>query len=247
MERNTAFQALKPVHTQRASEAIYEQVRQLILNGDLKPGDRLPSERNMMDMMQRSRPTIREALRMLERDGFIKTIAGSQGAVIQKPSTRTVEQSFQALLMTSSITLEQLAEIRGVTEGATARWAAERRTEQDVAHLQELLAQQESVAEDYEAFIRLDPRFHTALGKAAKNDVCVIITRVISHLVEDTLDARMRAITEAERRAMCRKILGMHRAIVEAIIAGDADAADKAMHAHTKAYLEDVPPASLQK
>lgn len=58
---------LQPVQTRRASEEIYNQIRQLILDGEIHPGERLPSERKMMDMMHRSRPTIREAMRMLER------------------------------------------------------------------------------------------------------------------------------------------------------------------------------------
>lgn len=73
-DSSQAAQLLRPVETQRASAAIYEQVKGLILDGQLKPGDRLPSERALMDLMGRSRPTIREALRMLERDGFIHTV-----------------------------------------------------------------------------------------------------------------------------------------------------------------------------
>ena len=59
----------RPVETKRASEAIFDQIKDLIMRGKLRPGDRLPSERSMIEMFQRSRPTIREALRMLERAG----------------------------------------------------------------------------------------------------------------------------------------------------------------------------------
>ena len=75
--------SLRPVQTKRASEEIYEQIKQLIIKGEIHPGERLPSERKMMDMMHRSRPTIREAMRMLERDGYIKIYSGSSGAVVQ--------------------------------------------------------------------------------------------------------------------------------------------------------------------
>ena len=72
--------ALAPVETKRASEVIFEQIREMILSGQLKPGDRLPSEKSLMEMLKRSRPTVREALRMLEHAGFIRTIPGSNGA-----------------------------------------------------------------------------------------------------------------------------------------------------------------------
>ena len=75
----------QPVKTRRASEEIYLQLREFILSGQLKPGDRLPSERAMMTQLNRSRPTIREALRMLEQGGYIASTHGAPGAVVQEP------------------------------------------------------------------------------------------------------------------------------------------------------------------
>lgn len=86
---------LRPVQTQRASEAIYEQIKGLIVSGEFKPGDRLPSERSLIDTLQRSRPTIREALRMLEREGFIRTVPGTNGAIVQELSTDGITQSME--------------------------------------------------------------------------------------------------------------------------------------------------------
>ena len=65
-----------PVVTQKASKVIFDQIREWIVAGDLKPGDKLPSERTLMNMLQRSRPTVREALRMLEHAGLIQIIPG---------------------------------------------------------------------------------------------------------------------------------------------------------------------------
>ncbi|MDD4808318.1 MAG: FadR/GntR family transcriptional regulator [Oscillospiraceae bacterium] len=241
MEQEKApFQNLRPVETRRASEVIYEQIRDIIISGEMQPGDRLPSERNMMELMQRSRPTIREALRMLERDGFIRTVAGSQGAVVQELSTKTVEQSLEALLQTSSITLDQLAEMRSVTEIATARWAAQRCTPQDMNRLEELLKQEEACVSDYEQFTHLDPKFHAALGKAAHNDVAIIITKVFSRMVENLLNERMHSATEKQRITMCKKIISMHKSVVEAIRAKDPDEAVQSMRLHVDAFHEDL-------
>ena len=115
---------LRPVQTQRASEAIYEQIKDLIISGQFKPGDRLPSERALIEMLQRSRPTIREALRMLEREGFIRTVPGTNGAIVQELSTDGVTQSLEVMLQTSRVTLDELSEYRAHNDVAVARPSA---------------------------------------------------------------------------------------------------------------------------
>jgi GntR family transcriptional repressor for pyruvate dehydrogenase complex len=231
---------LKPIQTQRASEAIYDQIKDMILSGQLKPGDRLPSERNMMDMLQRSRPTIREALRMLERSGFIRTIAGSNGAIIQEPNTKGVEQSLEAMLQSSQITLEKMSEYRSLNDVAIAGWAAERRTDEDLEALDALLAHAEATVENYEDFILIDPQFHGLLAKASKNEVAYIMTQVFSKLLVNMMHTRMEPMTKPERIDMCTSILKMHKDVVEAIRAKDVNAAEDAMRYHVHAFLVDL-------
>lgn len=92
----------QPVKTRRASEEIYLQLREFILSGQLKPGDRLPSERAMMAQLNRSRPTIREALRMLEQGGYIASTHGAPGAVVQEPSLHGVEEPLAEMIPAQS-------------------------------------------------------------------------------------------------------------------------------------------------
>lgn len=231
---------LKPIHTQRASEAIYDQIKDMILSGQLKPGDRLPSERNMMDMLQRSRPTIREALRMLERAGFIKTIAGSNGAIIQEPNTKGVEQSLEAMLQSSQITLEKMSEYRSLNDVAIAGWAAERRTDEDLEAIDAIVAHAEATVDNYEQFILIDPIFHGLLAKASKNEVAYIMTQVFSKLLINMMRSRMDPMTADERISMCNVILQMHRDIVDAIHAKDVKAAKKAMRHHVDGFFQHL-------
>lgn len=241
-ETNAALSMLRPVETQRASEAIYEQIKALIVSGQLKPGDRLPSERSMMDMLQRSRPTIREALRMLERSGFIRTVPGTNGAIVQELSTTGVEQSLEAMLQTSRVTLDELSEYRRHNEAAVARWAAQRRTEEGLSALRGVLAEAEADIRlgAFEAFIKLDSAFHGHLAKAGRNEVAFIITRVLSNLVEPMLGEVLQRESEEERREMCTRILAMHRAIYEAVARGDADGAEAAMTHHIQTFTTDL-------
>lgn len=111
---------LQPVQTKRASEEIYEQIRQLILDGKILPGERLPSERNMMEMMHRSRPTIREAMRMLERDGYIKIYSGSSGAVVQELTVDNAVQSLETIMHFQHLNMKNVLEFRRMTESVAA-------------------------------------------------------------------------------------------------------------------------------
>ena len=248
MEREKEYQAegfsgiLHPVETQRASEAIYEQIKQLIVEGQLKPGDRLPSERSMMTMLQRSRPTIREALRMLERAGFIRTVPGTNGAVVQELGTDGVEQSLEVVLQTSRVTLDELTEYRAQNDTAVARWAALRHTRADIAALNRLLTEAAVLVEsrEFEEFVARDVDFHSRLAKAGKNEVAYVMAKVISKLSAPIMLHFLHQQTEAENLDMCTRILAMHRKIYEAVRLGDADAAEAAMDYHIQVFHNDL-------
>ena len=138
----------QPIGGGRASEAIYDQLRELITSGVLKPGDRLPSERAMMEQLHRSRPTIREALRMLEQGGYVASTHGASGAVVQELTIDGVEQPLSAMLQLNQISLEELGEYRAVNDGTIAGWAARRRTDEDLAALDSCLTAAEQALGD---------------------------------------------------------------------------------------------------
>jgi DNA-binding FadR family transcriptional regulator len=96
----------------RASDDIYEQLRALITTGALKPGDRLPSERAMMAELQRSRPTIREALKRLEQGGYVTSTQGASGAVVQELSLHAAEEPLKDMIQLSQVSLSELNEYR---------------------------------------------------------------------------------------------------------------------------------------
>lgn len=229
-----------PVVTKRACEAIYEQVKDLINKGELKPGDRLPSERNMMEKFQRSRPTIREALRMLERSGYIRTIAGSNGAVVLEPNNKNVEQTMEAAIQVGHISLAEMYEYRQVSEVASIGWAAERCTEQDAAALQAFLEKMAGEIEHCETFIDMDPQLHGMLAAAAKNQLSSIMNSTFSKIKREHVKQKMGSMSAAARKRMCRKIHEMHTAICDAVIAHDVKTAQKLMVEHLRAYEEDL-------
>lgn len=240
-EEGRLARLLRPVETQRASEAIYEQIKTLIVQGQFKPGDRLPSERSLMELMGRSRPTIREALRMLERAGFIRTVPGGSGAVIQQPSTELVAQSLDVMLQVGRVSLRELGEFRRHNDAAVARWAALRRGREDLDALEDILTRSEEFvrARDWEGFLGLDPEFHCALAYAGDNTVAAVMSRVLSQLCNPITLATLRGQPEEGAQEQARSILEVHRKILEAVRAGDPEKAGRAMELHIQDFVND--------
>lgn len=240
-ENRETAQLLRPVETQRASEAIYDQIKTLIIEGQLKPGDRLPSERSLMDAMARSRPTIREALRMLEREGLIHTVPGGSGAVVQQPSADIVTQSLDTMLQVGGVSLEELGEFRLHNDVAVARWAAQRRTQSDIDTLQNILNQMEQCIQgkDWEGFFALDPEFHCQLAYAGKNTVAAIMSRVLSQLSNPISIKRIHNQPESSTEKQVLNIWDMHKRIFDAVCAGRPQEAQEAMAYHIQDFVND--------
>ena len=240
MTERESMAAFRPVQTRRASEAIYDQIREMVVSGKLQPGDRLPSERNMMELFQRSRPTIREALRMLERNGYIRTSHGANGAVILAPSDQNMTEVMTDAMEAGHIGLRDLVEYRQICEGATVAWACLRATEEDMARMREHLEHMRGLTGDYEAFSALDPQFHQLIAAAGHNRVSVSINAAFSRLNQHFFNKKMATLSAEQRQAMCERIQEMHEAILRAIEARDEAEARQAMATHITAFEDDL-------
>lgn len=230
--------AFSPVVTMRASEAIYNQIKNKILSGELQPGDRLPSERAMIEMFDRSRPTIREAMRMLERDGFIKISSGSNGAVIQKYGISNIEQPLETIMAISDVSEMDLYEFRQKCECNIASWAAQRRSEADIRAMKILLQKADAYLKQYdiENFMITDTQFHLLLANASGNKVAAIITNICHNITAKMLNKAYNEKTEESKRRMCATMLRSHRQIYAAVCKGDAQGAAEEMHKHLEYF-----------
>lgn len=230
----------QPAVTKRASEIIVEQIRDRILRQELKPGDRLPSERQMMEMFQRSRPTVREALRMLERSGYIRTIAGSSGAVVQEPNNHSVQKSIQEAIQISQIDLRELSEYRSISEAATAAWACQRRTQEDLEKLRDCLDRMDGSHRDPDAFIALDAEYHSLIAAASKNTVSVLMIQSLSNIIQRFIRAKLATMTEADQTEMLERGIEKHAQIYRAIERRDAEMAQEMMKKHLSDFEVDM-------
>ena len=238
---NKSSLILEPVETTRASVAIFEQIKSKILSGELKPGDHLPSERQMMEMLQRSRPTIREALRMLEQSGFIKTTIGTAGPVVQEYKIDNVSDPMETLLKINKVTIWELYEYRMQCERFVVAWAASRRTKEDLEVLKNVLERSQECINDkkFNDFSDLDIEFHQAISKASHNNASGIINTICHDITEESIVHIIDNGSEKEKVSVCKKILEAHKKIYEAIEEKDESKAKECLSAHLEAFSKD--------
>src|SRR5215213_8026206 len=152
----------------RSFDAVVEQLREAIYSGRLRPGQRLPGERQLCVEFGVGRPTLREALRSLEAVGLIEVRPGkSGGSYAATPSEATVGDALAALVHLRGASLEDLAEFRLDFEGENAAWAARRADAADIAALQALVAEARAVGAA--ETVEIDVRWHEALARATRN------------------------------------------------------------------------------
>ncbi|MBE0529391.1 MAG: FadR family transcriptional regulator [Rhodospirillales bacterium] len=159
---------LKRIRVKRPADVIIEQVSQLVTNGVLKPGQRLPSERALMERFEVGRAHVREALHKLELYGIVRTFPQS-GTVVEKISVQTLERLVRGVLVMEDLTPQMLTEVRGVLEIFSAELAATRATPEQIADIRkacEDLAEQVQKGGDT---LGEDSLFHIRVAEATNN------------------------------------------------------------------------------
>jgi len=213
------------------SEEIAKQIINLISNGDLLPGQRLPSERELCEHFGASRSSLREALRCLSIVGILNARVGD-GTSVAPDGGRFLRKIVEWRLITERHDVENLMEVRIALEGISAANAALRANQEDMEKFRDLLAKMKLAAKDAKRFAVLDVEFHIGLAKASGNAVVFdLVSMIRSHLVR----VLPRVLQLPNAMPLSTK---EHIAIFEAVERRDADAAREAMHAHLGAVLK---------
>jgi DNA-binding FadR family transcriptional regulator len=210
----------------RIAELVAGRLRQRIVDGDLADGDELPREAEMLVQFGVSRPSLREALRILETEGLIRIRRGKiGGAVVRRPTPETAAYHFGLALQSYAVTLEDLAAARAVLEPACAALAAAQpdRTE-IVAELTRLVAESESHVGEDEAFTASALEFHAAMVTSALEAVWGSQERLWAR------EAAREGAYPDER--LQRQVVAAHRKLIQRIERGDVDGAQQAMRKH---------------
>jgi GntR family transcriptional repressor for pyruvate dehydrogenase complex len=216
--------ALRPVRRSRLYEEVIERLRELIDVQGLEPGDRLMSERELAERLGVSRASVRQALTALEVMGLVRVRHG--GGVFLARTPDAVLPSLARELLDSYEQLPAVIEVREAVETQTARLAARRRHARDLQAMRDALEAMETAIDSDGEPADADASFHTAIVRAARNP---LLERLWADL-SDPIDQTRRA--SLARPGRPPRSLAAHRAILEAIEAGDEDAAATRMREH---------------
>jgi GntR family transcriptional repressor for pyruvate dehydrogenase complex len=212
----------------RASGMIVDQIRLLIRDGALKPGDRLPSERDLGDKFGVSRVTVREALRGLEANGMVAIKVGAHGgAFVTAPTSARVGEGIIDLLSLSQLTDKEVTEARQVLELGIIPFVCERATEEDIADLLAICDRADEALEKGSYPMSLSVEFHSRVARASHNAAIAMLAdsfhgptlRSLEHVQEGHPEMGIRGSRE-------------HRQFVAAIKKRDVEKATAVMRTH---------------
>jgi GntR family transcriptional regulator, transcriptional repressor for pyruvate dehydrogenase complex len=217
------------VKVARAYEALADLLAERITSGDLREGDRLPSETALAEQAGVSRSTVREALRTLQQAGLIER-ASPRVMVV---AGRREDPPFRELrheLRRRKVTFHHLHEALVTLEPELARFAALRADASDVRTLRDMIVTQEEHLDHFQEWSRLDVEFHLALAELSANPALMIAREPITQLLLPTLHRFM------DSRSMTEHATQYHRRIVDEIEAGDGDTAAAVTRRHVNDF-----------
>lgn len=221
---------LTPRRVRRAYEQVYDQLREGILEGAIPNGERLPSEPMLAAEFGVSRSTIRDALRLLQAEGLIRTAKGAGGgSFVTLPTVDHIsdflQRNIELLSLTDDVTLIEFLEARRLIEVFAVRQAAQRRTEADIDALRATLVPEDSTL-SADAQYRHNKEFHAVLVEACGNTLLRIAAQPIFSVLQTHLGRS--GLTHEFPRRVCSE----HGVILEAIERGNPDEAERLMVEH---------------
>lgn len=240
---------LKRVQPVRIFDQTVEQMRNAILEGQYPLGGRLPTEQELCEIMQVSRSTIRESIRVLEAEGLVEVRQGMGTYVSEKLDNLATRGEIMSWLAKREESMIQILQVREGIEWLTAGLAAANQSDELIETLQEVVDKQMAEAEKSQdesniiALAGLDVQFHLLISRASGNDIA---HEIISQIVP--------AFSEANRAVLwvgkqTEYSIQEHQNILDAIIIGDQSGAEKAMRGHIArvrkeicAYLDEACP-----
>jgi len=230
MEASILIESIADKYLESPVEAIIRQIKQLITNGKLKPGDRLPAERLLAENFGVGRGYVREAIMKLEFFGLLKTSPQS-GTYVAGLSIKILDSLLTDVINLNKDDFGALLEARFYMEINAVKLAAMRRTDDDLAELQIALIEHEKKAELGLAAFEDDMFFHLKIAAATKNQVIEsMMLIVVPDLIRNIVDSKTCGVDRST------KAIEEHKNILDAIILKDVAAAEKAMQLH----LEDM-------
>ncbi|WP_345955592.1 FadR/GntR family transcriptional regulator [Mucilaginibacter sp. PAMB04168] len=225
-------ETLPATQPESSVDKIIRELKQLIVSGQLKPGDRLPAERSLSEKFGVGRSYVREAILKLEFYGLLKTNPQS-GTYVSGLSIKVIDNIINDIIKLNKDNFSALIEARYYLELDAVKLAAERRSQADLEAIEQALLDYETKTLANQDAVEEDMLFHIMIARAANNSVIesmilVLIPDLIKTIIENKVCGENRGKTAMKE----------HRAILEALKAGDIDAAEDAMAQHLDEILQ---------
>jgi GntR family transcriptional repressor for pyruvate dehydrogenase complex len=217
----------------RISDKVVEQMLALIDSLRLKPGDRLPGEREMRDQLSVSRSALREAIRIMESQGVLDVRPGLGTFVSSRPTLARLPSRLATWLAENKGQVIELLEVRGALEPLAAALAARRASADQIAGMQQVLAQTEADAArgNLEGIVEGDIQFHKLISESGGNALLIELNDNINGSLLESRYAYYSLPTRVEASSQG------HRQVMAAIAAHDPDGAALAMRAHIESSI----------
>lgn len=216
----------KPLRVQHAYEQVSQEIEKQILSGALKPGDPLPGEVEMAAMFEVNRSTVREGIRRLECEGFVRR-ASPRKMVVSIPLMAELSSRQTRALSMLEVSFIELWDVAIATEPLAAELAATHAESDDLAALDDIHRAMVAAKSEGQASAELDTAFHSRIAAASKNRVLQLAREPIGFLLYSGIDALIPALP----RALSRQLVA-HDHIIEAIRARDPATARDWMRRH---------------
>jgi DNA-binding FadR family transcriptional regulator len=215
-------------------QQIADELRSLIVSGELSDGESLGREPDLVERFGVSRPSLREALRILETEGLIRVVRGLHGGVVvQSPDHRMTARTAALVLQSRNVSLADVFEARSMLEPLAAKAVASSRRRKSAANeLQRLIEEERAALEDPEAFGQANARFHERLVDLAGNQTLSILTEMLDEIVVRAVTAVSRGRDNVESIATRRRGIRSQEHLIELISSGEAQEAEEHWRTH---------------
>lgn len=233
-----------PVQRVSTYELVLERIQEQLIAGTLRAGDRLPPERELAARLGASRQAVREALRVLQAQGVVRSQVGTgadSGTVIVPAPASALTRLLKVHLAVTSFPVEDLTGTRVMLERTSAAAAAQRQDVLGLARMAAALEAMDAPDIEQEPFNELDTEFHVAIAESGGNRLVSELTVAVRESIKPALLAGIRADPDwAALRALLR---AEHRGIHEAIADGDAASAAERVEAHVRSFHRRIGPS----
>jgi GntR family transcriptional repressor for pyruvate dehydrogenase complex len=220
------------IRRERLYQQVAQSIEELIDSGRLRPGDQLPSERELASGLGVGRGVIREGIKVLQERGLV-SIKPGEGIFVAEIHTDVVTNQLDRFLRMGSTSNDDLGEVRRILEIEIAGLAAQRAEADDLQSMKQAIEAMEDNILSQEAFIAADHAFHLALARATRNELLPLLMGVIVDRLQETRNLVFRVHGAPERGQV------WHRAIYAAIETGNVEAAKESMSMHLDQVEED--------